>query len=204
MHTPYPNLQRVIIPLLIVLWATHGAALTAEEEQNIRAHDRVAASVVQVLVRGVAVDGKAGRQHLVRVTGSGFAVAPGQVITNYHVVEDARRIRVALHDDTLVDASIIGTAPGYDLALLKVDVDTDRLPPAPLGSSADLTVAQRVLAVSNPAGLDHSVSVGVISGLNRELPPGRQDAYVCTSQGHGREHGTKMGCIKRPSRHGIG
>jgi len=166
-----PHATAIRLFLLLTLSLPHAAiALTAEEQQNIHAHDRIAASVVQILVQGVAVDVKAGRQHLVRVTGSGFAVAPGRVVTNYHVVEDARRIRVALHDDTLVDASIIGTAPGYDLALIKVDVDADRLPPAPLGTSTGLQVAQRVMAVSNPMGLNHSVSVGVISGLHRELP----------------------------------
>ncbi len=156
---------------LLLLLLPHGAgALTAEEQQDIRAHDRIAASVVQILVRGVSVDVKAGRQHLVRVTGSGFAVAPGQVVTNYHVIEDARRIRVVLQDGAMVDAAIIGTAPGYDLALLKVGVDTEHLPPAPLGTSGHLQVAQRVMAVSNPMGLDHSVSIGIISGLNRDLP----------------------------------
>jgi len=155
--------------LLLLIPPAGAAALTAEEQEDIRAHDRIAASVVQILVRGVSVDMKAGRQHLVRLTGSGFAVAPGRVVTNYHVIEDARRIRVVLQDGHMVDAAIVGTAPGYDLALLKVDVDAEHLPPAPLGTSGHLRVAQRVMAVSNPMGLDHSVSVGIISGLNREL-----------------------------------
>jgi S1-C subfamily serine protease len=145
-----------------------GAALTEQERSNIEAHARVARSVVLILVWGTDV--RSGLPVAVQVSGSGFAVKPGLIATNYHVVEPAYRIEVILQDGDEVGASIVGTAPTMDLALLRVPVDAGRLPPAPLGSALDLQVGQTVMTVSNPLGIWHSATSGIVSGLNRELP----------------------------------
>lgn len=159
----------VLGALAVVALASPARALTAEESNTIAAHDKVANSVVLVVVRGL--DPQADDPNrLTLVTGSGFAIEPGLVVTNYHVIETATSIDVVLSTGESERASIVGTAPGFDIALLAVSPDESRLPPAPLGTSVDLRVGQKVLACSHPLGLQHSMSMGIVSGLNRELP----------------------------------
>ena len=153
----------------ILATAIQARALTPDELNTISAHEKVANSVVLVVVRGS--DPKAEDPNaLTLVTGSGFAIEPGLVVTNYHVVETAKSVDVVLSNGASASASIVGTAPGFDVALLAVSFDEGLLPPAPLGSSLDLHVGQKVLACSHPLGLQHSMSMGIVSGLNRELP----------------------------------
>ena len=155
--------------LALVVSRAPAWALTPEETATIAAHDRVAKSVVLVAVRGL--DPKSEDPGAFTfVTGSGFAIEPGLVVTNYHVVETAVSIDVVLSDGTSESAAVVGTAPGFDIALLRVPFEADRLPPAPLGTSLELRVGQRVLACSHPLGLQHSMSEGIISGLHRQLP----------------------------------
>jgi S1-C subfamily serine protease len=96
----------------------------------------------------------------------------GHIITNNHVVADALRITVVFSDDTEADAEIVGTDPGSDLAVIKVDVDPDRLHPVTIGDSDSLQVGQLVATIGNPFGLSGSMSTGIISGLGRLLEAG--------------------------------
>ena len=105
--------------------------------------------------------------------GSGFVYdKEGHIITNNHVVADAIRVTVIFSDDTEADAEIVGTDPGSDLAVIKVDVDPDRLHPVTIGDSDNLQVGQLVATIGNPFGLSGSMSTGIISGLGRLLPGG--------------------------------
>jgi len=109
-------------------------------------------------------------------SGSGFVWdRAGHVVTNFHVIAEGQAVRVTLADQSEWEARIVGVAPDKDLAVLKLDAEPGHLQPLPLGSSADLVVGQRVLAIGNPFGLDHSLTVGVVSALGRELgsPSGR-------------------------------
>jgi S1-C subfamily serine protease len=102
-------------------------------------------------------------------TGSGFVWDDkGHVVTNYHVIADGSRFIVALGDKDW-DAELVGIAPNKDLAVLRIDAPQEQLRPLPVGSSNDLVVGQRVLAIGNPFGLDHTLTVGVVSALGREL-----------------------------------
>ena len=141
-------------------------AMTQDEMASIAAHERVAKSVVLVLVR-TAGDGD---EPIGVVSGSGFAVEPGLVVTNYHVVRSAEVVEVVTHSGDSERAEVVGTAPGFDLALLRVPFDTDALPSAPFETSLDLRIGQRVLACSHPLGLQHSMTSGIVSGLRRRLP----------------------------------
>jgi S1-C subfamily serine protease len=114
-------------------------------------------------------------------TGSGFLWPagpnkPGVVVTNYHVVRGAAQVRVTLFDQTSYDAKVLGGDPQKDVAVLQLQnlppARAQSLRPVVLGSSSDLQVGQRVIAIGNPFGLDHSLSVGVVSGLNREIGAG--------------------------------
>ncbi|MCA9956315.1 MAG: trypsin-like peptidase domain-containing protein [Anaerolineales bacterium] len=109
----------------------------------------------------------------VQAQGSGFVYdKEGHIITNNHVVADATRITVIFSDDTEAEAEIVGTDPGSDLAVIKVNVDPDHLKPVVIGDSDSLQVGQLVAAIGNPFGLTGSMSTGIISGLGRTLPGG--------------------------------
>jgi 2-alkenal reductase len=104
-------------------------------------------------------------------SGSGFVWdRAGHILTNHHVVENARRIRVILDDGRALSARIVGTAPATDLAVLKLDAPPADLRPIPVGSSGDLLVGQTVFAIGNPFGLSQTLTQGIVSALGRRLP----------------------------------
>ncbi len=102
--------------------------------------------------------------------GSGFVIdREGHVVTNNHVVEAAAELLVTLADEHTVPAEVVGTDPGSDLAVLKIDVPAEDLTVVELGESATLQVGQRAIAIGNPFGLERTVTTGVISSLGRTL-----------------------------------
>nr|WP_273003131.1 Do family serine endopeptidase [Acetomicrobium hydrogeniformans] len=103
--------------------------------------------------------------------GSGFIVSKdGYILTNNHVIEGADKITVSLADGRQLDAKIVGKDPTFDLAVIKVTAGN--LPVLPLGDSDALQVGEWVVAIGNPFGLDHTVTVGVISAKNRSIRAG--------------------------------
>jgi S1-C subfamily serine protease len=103
-------------------------------------------------------------------TGSGFIWdEQGHIVTNYHVIEQAQDLEVTLSDHTTHQAKVVGLAPEKDLAVLQLVTRPAQLRPIPIGTSADLQVGQRVLAIGNPFGLDQTLTTGVVSALGREI-----------------------------------
>lgn len=103
-------------------------------------------------------------------TGSGFVWdTRGNIITNFHVIQNADAAQVTLADQSNWKARVVGVAPDKDLAVLRIDAPAKRLPPIPIGTSKDLQVGQSVFAIGNPFGLDQTLTTGVISALNREI-----------------------------------
>ncbi len=104
-------------------------------------------------------------------TGSGFVIdTEGHVITNNHVIEGASKVTVKLGDsETSYDAEVVGTDPGTDIALLKVDAPESEFHPLRLGRSSDLEVGDPVVAIGNPFGLDRTVTSGIVSALQRDI-----------------------------------
>src|SRR3954471_15102718 len=101
--------------------------------------------------------------------GSGFVFDErGFVLTNYHVVARGSRIQVSFDDGSDYTARVVGTDPGGDLAVLKIQAER-KFPTAPLGISADLLLGEPAIAIGNPFGLNQSVSVGVVSALHRPV-----------------------------------
>ncbi|CAH9083418.1 unnamed protein product [Cuscuta europaea] len=103
-------------------------------------------------------------------SGSGFVWdKDGHIVTNYHVIRGASDLRVTLSDQSTHDAKVVGFDQDKDVAVLRIDAPEDKLRPIPIGVSADLLVGQKVFAIGNPFGLDHTLTTGVISGLRREI-----------------------------------
>jgi S1-C subfamily serine protease len=104
-------------------------------------------------------------------TGSGFLIdGEGHILTNNHVVEGASKVTVKLGDsEETYDAEVVGTDPGTDIALLKVDAPSDQLHPLTLGKSAVMEVGDPVVAIGNPFGLDRTVTSGIVSALQRQI-----------------------------------
>src|SRR5207247_10503821 len=145
--------------------------LSAEEKRDIEVFRRAQPSVVYItsiaLRRSIfSFD----VQQIPQGTGSGFVWdRRGHVVTNFHVIQEGDAFSVTLADQSEWEAKVAGVAPEKDLAVLKIGTPADRLVPLTPGNSRGLLVGQRVLAVGNPFGLDHSLTVGVVSALGREL-----------------------------------
>lgn len=105
--------------------------------------------------------------HITRGSGSGFAItSDGLIVTNHHVIEGAEQLEVALHDGQKFSARVVGSDPETDLAVLQLEGAKD-LPVVEFADSKALEVGDWVVAIGNPMGLDHSASVGIISGRGR-------------------------------------
>ena len=105
-----------------------------------------------------------------RGTGSGFVWdKKGHIVTNYHVIRNAGVLKVRLADQSTWSARVVGSAPDKDLAVLKIKAPARRLRPISIGRSSNLQVGQTVLAIGNPFGLDRTLTVGVVSALNRQI-----------------------------------
>jgi S1-C subfamily serine protease len=149
--------------------AVRGELLT-EEERTIGIFGEVSSSVVHIATRDLQrpfsmnpVDVEAG-------TGSGFVWSEdGYIVTNHHLVARGDSWIVTLADYTSFPARLVGVYRDVDIAVLKIEAPSSSLDPIPIGTSRDLRVGQRVLAIGNPFGLDRTLTTGVISGLGRRV-----------------------------------
>ena len=151
----------VVTPTSVEAESLAGAA--AEERLIINIYARVSPSVVFIN----AVNNE---EPLESSNGSGFVYdTVGHIVTNNHVIADSDKILVTLADETTEPAEVIGTDPGSDLAVLKIDAPAELLRPVELGESKSLEVGQRAIAIGNPFGLERTVTTGVVSSLRRTL-----------------------------------
>jgi 2-alkenal reductase len=140
------------------------------EQTTISIFNAAAPSVVYIFTEN-AVSGVFGTRELRQGAGSGFLWdREGHIVTNYHVIEGARRIQVRLDNGEAVDATYVGGTPDYDLAVVRLRQNISGIQPIPVGKSEDLQVGQAVLAIGNPFGLSRTLTTGVISALDRRLP----------------------------------
>jgi S1-C subfamily serine protease len=104
-------------------------------------------------------------------TGSGFVIdGEGHILTNNHLVEGAEKVPVNLGEsEQTYHAQVVGTDPGTDIALLKVNAPANELHPLTLGHSAEMEVGDPVVAIGNPFGLDRTVTSGIVSALQRQI-----------------------------------
>ncbi len=170
--TPTPG------PLVVGLEGLSLADIVRAEEALVAdIYDRVSPAVVHITSRVIEMDFFFGPMPS-EGTGSGFIIdREGHIVTNHHVVANADSVEVTLADGTVLPADVIGTDPGNDLALIKVEAIPEELQPVELGESASLRVGQRAIAIGNPFGLDRTLTVGVISSLGRPLEIDNQVIY---------------------------
>ncbi|MDG1234403.1 MAG: trypsin-like peptidase domain-containing protein [Pseudomonadales bacterium] len=150
---------------------TTPAFLTNDEQNNISVFKSASPSVVFV------TNTQLRRQRfslnvmeIPRGSGTGFIWdESGLIVTNFHVVQGANKITIELQSNKSYQATVVGSAPEKDIALLKIDAPNEDLQPLPLGDSSSLAVGRKVLAIGNPFALDTTLTVGVVSALNREI-----------------------------------
>ncbi len=129
---------------------------SAQQESLVALYDNVSAGTVAILTD--------------LGSGSGFVYdGEGHIITNFHVIEDAKVVEVRFTSGFMAYGTVIGTDTDSDLAVVRVDAPAEELHPLPVGDSDSLSVGQTVIAIGNPFGLDTTMTVGIISALGRTL-----------------------------------
>jgi S1-C subfamily serine protease len=164
---PTPKPTTMIQPRAV----TARGDLAADEQSTIDLFRSVAPSVVHVTNLAARRDWYSRDVYTVpRGTGTGFIWDDqGFIVTNFHVIDGANVVRVVLADGSRYDSSQVWGYPDQDLAVIRIDAPKAKLRPISLGTSHDLQVGQRAVAIGNPFGLDHSLTTGVVSALNREI-----------------------------------
>ena len=166
-----PGLMRRSLPPAEPRAITPRGDLAADEQTTIELFESVSPSVVyitSITVQRSLFNFRA--MEVPKGTGSGFLWDDqGTVVTNYHVIEGAQRAHVTLYDQTTWPAELVGVEMDKDLAVLRIKAPKESLTAIPVGTSADLQVGQKVFAIGNPFGLDHTLTMGIISALGREI-----------------------------------
>lgn len=143
--------------------------LTPEEHVNVGVYERVNKCVANITTKTVKADGFFS-ETAAEGAGSGSVIdKAGHVLTNFHVVEDARQVSVTLYDGKTYDAAFVGADPINDVAIIKIDAPAEVLVPVTFGDSGNLRVGMKVFAIGNPFGLERTLTTGIISSLNRSL-----------------------------------
>lgn len=143
--------------------------LDPDEQNNISVYRKNIGSVVNVTSRTVALDFFYGLVPQ-EGQGSGFVIdKDGHVLTNYHVVENAQRLEVTLHNRKKYRASVVGTDRAHDLAIIQIKAPD--LSPMTLGDSKNLQVGQKVYAIGNPFGLSGTLTSGIVSSIRSVQEP---------------------------------
>lgn len=159
----------ILIFLLTRLSVVDAVALTADEKNNIEVYKSTSKGVVNITSIVYEYDffyGLVPREG----AGSGSIIDDrGFILTNDHVIKDARRIEVTLADGTKWQGKLVGTDPDNDLAVIQIQAPKTVLHVIELGRSADLQVGQKVLAIGNPFGLSETLTTGIISSLGRSI-----------------------------------
>jgi S1-C subfamily serine protease len=167
-----PYIERLLLASTAPRTVEPRGNLADIERSTIDLFERVAPSVVQVVARKGTTDLSATDEDSVDIqTGTGFVWdRVGHVVTNDHVVRGTSAIAIRLATGEVVRAEIVGLAPNYDLAVIRLQSVKQLPAPIMVGTSADLKVGQYAYAIGNPFGLDQSLTTGVISALKRRLP----------------------------------
>jgi S1-C subfamily serine protease len=143
--------------------------LSPEEAINVAVYERLHKGVVNITTRSIRVQSFFSAETS-EGTGSGSVIDhSGHILTNWHVVADARNIGVTLFNGETYEANVVGYDPPNDIAIIKIEAPEDVLFPISMGDSTKLKVGMRVLAIGNPFELERTLTTGIVSSLNRSL-----------------------------------
>lgn len=149
--------------------AASGDALDSEEQNNISVYKNNIPAVVNITSKAMTLDffyGEVPQEG----QGSGFVIdKEGHIVTNYHVIADAQQVEVTLHNKKKYRATVVGTDPAHDLAVIQIKAPD--LAPAVLGDSRNLKVGQKVYAIGNPFGLSGTMTRGIVSSIRPVREP---------------------------------
>lgn len=161
----------VLFCLIIFSISSWGDALLPVETKTIEIYRTVVPSTVNVSNIVLARNFFYGEVEVPQGAGSGFVWDNlGHIVTNFHVVQGGTTFVVTFHNDPKqYKATIVGTAPDKDIAVLKLEEKPAKLIPIPIGTSKDLQVGQHSFAIGSPFGLDYTLTTGVISALGRKI-----------------------------------
>ena len=162
--------QRVFSAAIAPRPVTARGDLADDEKRTIELFQKARGSVVYINTSERVMDFWTRNVFTIpRGTGSGFVWdEDGDIVTNFHVVAGAAEARVRLSDGQEFSARLAGASPPHDLAVLRVAASSSLIP-VRIGTSSDLKVGQRVVAIGNPFGLDWTLTTGIISALDRSL-----------------------------------
>ena len=149
----------------------HFVKLGPDEKETISIFERVSKSVVFITNTALRRDfWSLNTFEVPQGSGSGIIWdRKGHIVTNFHVVYGADSIQVVMSDQSSYQAQVVGVDPDHDIAVLRIRAPKDKLNPIELGESQGLRVGQKVLAIGNPFGLDHTLTTGVVSALGRTI-----------------------------------
>lgn len=165
--------MKPLMLFFLMLFSVTGwsAELLPVETKTIEIYRKVVPSTVNVSNIKLARNFFYGEVEVPQGAGSGFVWDDqGHIVTNFHVVQGGNSFVVTFHNDPKqYKATIVGTAPEKDIAVLKLTEKPPRLTPIPVGSSKDLMVGQYSFAIGSPFGLDYTLTTGVVSALGRKI-----------------------------------
>jgi S1-C subfamily serine protease len=152
-----------------LIQAANNESLDAEEQNNISVYRKNVGSVVNVTSRAMTFDFFYGLVPQ-EGQGSGFIIdRDGHILTNYHVIADARQVEVTLHNRKKYHARLVGSDRSHDLAIIQIKASD--LNPMTLGDSKGLQVGQKVYAIGNPFGLSGTLTSGIVSSIRQVQEP---------------------------------
>ncbi|MDI6744505.1 MAG: trypsin-like peptidase domain-containing protein [Thermodesulfovibrionales bacterium] len=166
---PYKNISALLLFLIALVFPFSVSALSPDEDTNIKIYEEISPAVVNITTTTISYDfffnpiPESG-------TGSGSIIdKKGHILTNYHVVENAKKLEVTLFDGSKWEAKLVGADPSNDLSVINIKAPPEKLKPIPFGDSSVLKVGQKAIAIGNPFGLERTLTVGIISSLGRTL-----------------------------------
>ena len=153
----------------VTVESSQPVASTTESLSASEVYEKAYKSVVEITTT-LSQPSPMGGEQQASGQGSGFVFdSDGHIVTNHHVVDGAQSVSVRFWDGSTYDATVVGSDPSTDLAVIKVDAPADALVPLALGNSDELSVGESVVAIGSPFGLENTLTSGVVSALNREM-----------------------------------
>ena len=157
--------------LFLSIFPAHGVSnYSIDEQENIQIYEKSSRAIVNISNFTVNYDFFYRAIPTESGSGTGFIIdKSGIIVTNYHVVENAKKLLVTLSDNSQWPGKLIGSDPNNDLAIVRIEAPTSKYDSLKFSNSDDISVGQKVLALGNPFGLRHTLTTGIISALGRTI-----------------------------------